>query len=244
MWIRRTRAAARSAAARSPKLTVVDVRRGGGEPAHRILTPAAVLVDPGHRERVQRLHQQRPQPGHRPGQVAADLPGHAGRPEETVVGGALRHAGHVGRRRSARSARPRSRTVPRSRAIPSTTPYATARGRSGPHWESSYQPNYLLPAEPGTSGRPASIDVPLGRLEQAHRYIDAADHRRAESRAQRSATRITSVPRETAPAATPARADWPGMTHLRREGRAISLAITMCSQMITSGIDVPAAYKR
>ena len=55
--------------ARSPKVTVADVRGGGGEPADRVLAPVAVLVDAGHRERVQRLDQQRPQPGDRRGQV-------------------------------------------------------------------------------------------------------------------------------------------------------------------------------
>ena len=41
-----------------------DVRGGGGQPADRIPPPAAVLVDASHRQRMQRLRQQRPQAGH------------------------------------------------------------------------------------------------------------------------------------------------------------------------------------
>jgi hypothetical protein len=39
-----------------------EVRRGGGEPADRIPASATVLIDAGHRQRMQRLHQQGPQP--------------------------------------------------------------------------------------------------------------------------------------------------------------------------------------
>ena len=61
------------------------VGRGGREPADRIRPPVAVLVDAGHRQRVQRLQQQRTQPRDRRGQVGADPPGYARGPEEPVV---------------------------------------------------------------------------------------------------------------------------------------------------------------
>ena len=63
------------------------VRGGGGEPGRRVLAPVAVLVDPGHGKRVQRLEQQRPQAGDGPGQVGVQPPGHAARTEQAVVGG-------------------------------------------------------------------------------------------------------------------------------------------------------------
>jgi hypothetical protein len=67
------------------------VRRGGGQPADGIAAPATVLIDAGHHQRMQRLHQQRPQPRHRRGQVRAHPPGDAGRPEQAVVPRAFRH---------------------------------------------------------------------------------------------------------------------------------------------------------
>jgi hypothetical protein len=57
----------------------------GGEPADRVGPPAAVLVDAGHHQRVQGLHQQRAQARGRCRQVGADLPGDAGRTEEPVI---------------------------------------------------------------------------------------------------------------------------------------------------------------
>ena len=72
-----------------------EVRHGGGEPADGIAAPATVLIDVGHRQRMQRLHQQGPQAGHRRGQVSAHPPGDAGGPEKTVVPGAFRHQRHT-----------------------------------------------------------------------------------------------------------------------------------------------------
>jgi hypothetical protein len=77
-----------------------EVRRGGGEPADGILMPATVLIDTSHSQRMQRLHQRRPQSGHRQGQVGTHPPREAGGPEETVVPGAAGHAGHVRGRRA------------------------------------------------------------------------------------------------------------------------------------------------
>ena len=83
-----------------------DVRRGGGEPVARVVAPVAVLVDAGHGEGVQRLQQQRAQPGDRAGQVRVQPPRHAARPEEAVVGrldgnaGGERRRGALEQRRS------------------------------------------------------------------------------------------------------------------------------------------------
>ncbi len=60
---------------------------GGGEAGGRVVAPVAVLVDAGHRERVQRLQQQRPQRGDRRRQVRVQPPRDAVRAEEAVVGG-------------------------------------------------------------------------------------------------------------------------------------------------------------
>ena len=68
-----------------------EVCHGNGEPADRIPAPAAVLIDTGHRQRMQRLQQQGPQARHRRGQVSAHPPGDAGGPEKAVVSGAFRH---------------------------------------------------------------------------------------------------------------------------------------------------------
>ena len=74
--MRRTRAAACLAAARSPKVIVAryamvaaSLRRDPG---------AATGDDAGHGQRVQRLHQQGPQAGRRRGQLGAHPPGDAG----------------------------------------------------------------------------------------------------------------------------------------------------------------------
>jgi len=44
-----------------------EVRHGDGERADRIPAPATVLIDAGHRQRMQRLYQQGPQTRHRQG---------------------------------------------------------------------------------------------------------------------------------------------------------------------------------
>ena len=121
----------------------------GGQPADRVLPPVAVLVDPGHRERVQRLDQQRAQPGHRRGQVGGGPPGHAGRAEEAVVGGLLGHPCRVSRRRPLDQAGGVGVRILGHRRI--------AR--------SSYQPTYLLPRAPDWPAQtsqhgPASTDQP------------------------------------------------------------------------------------
>ena len=102
--MRRTRPAARMAAARSPKVTAARYATVAASLPAGIPAPAAVLVDTGQRQRMQRLHQQRPQARHRRGQVRAHPPGDAAGPEEAVVPGAFRH---TRRKRSAeRSIRP------------------------------------------------------------------------------------------------------------------------------------------
>ena len=70
---------------------------GGREPAGRVVPPLAVLVDAGHGQRVQRLQQQRPQPGDGRRQVGVQSPGDAARAEEAVVGRIGGHAGGEGR---------------------------------------------------------------------------------------------------------------------------------------------------
>ena len=68
------------------------VGRGGGEPAGRVVAPLAVLVDAGHGQRVQRLEQQRPEPGDGHGQVGVQPPRDAAGPEVAVVGRVGGHA--------------------------------------------------------------------------------------------------------------------------------------------------------
>ena len=70
------------------------------EPAHGIPAPATVLINTGHRQRMQRLHQQGPQPRNRRGQVPAHPPGHTGRPEKAIIRGIFRHTRHIRSRRA------------------------------------------------------------------------------------------------------------------------------------------------
>jgi len=77
-----------------------EVLHGGGEPADGIPAPATVLIDTGHRQRVQRVHQQGPQGRHRRGQVSAHPPGDAGGPEKAVVPGVFRQTRRTWSRRT------------------------------------------------------------------------------------------------------------------------------------------------
>ena len=97
-------------------------RRGGREPADGIPAPATVLIDTGHRQRMQRLHQQGPQPRNRRGQVPAHPPGHTGRPEKAIICGIFRHTGHIRSRRALERDRPRPHTDPPSPGAPGTRP--------------------------------------------------------------------------------------------------------------------------
>ena len=72
-----------------------EVAAGGGKPPKWIPPPVAVLVDPGHGERMQRLDHQGAHAREWKTPIAIDPPDDASRPEEAVVLGVLGHRSHV-----------------------------------------------------------------------------------------------------------------------------------------------------
>ena len=108
-WMPRTRAPARSASRVVPNAVTRDVVGRADQPAPRVGAEVAVGEDPVHRDRVDRLQQQRPQPGERHRGVGVHPPGHAGGPVQAGVGVLLQlgghrpHASHPGRRPARRA---------------------------------------------------------------------------------------------------------------------------------------------
>ena len=129
---------------------------GGGEPARRVVTPLAVLVDAGHRERVQRLQQQRPEPGDRHGQVRVQPPGDTARAEEAVVGGFDRDAGGERRRGALEQPGPWEHL---GRFFPTPTRPLPADPTKAPRFP--YRQTYLACPAPGRQPV-AALVVPAG----------------------------------------------------------------------------------
>ncbi len=102
---------------------------------------------------MQRLHQQRPQPRNRRGQVSAHPPRDAGRPEKAIVRGVFRHTGHI---RSCRALNQTGRgriQIRRHRGTPGTRPGPLDSGRRRPVTVQKVLPAKLTSSFSGSAAR-------------------------------------------------------------------------------------------